>query len=119
MATNIGAPRSYVRILAELEDFLVETLSNKEVKKKMSASNSKALNTMRQRLKKHNAGFAEQIAAWRENPVDDDEEEEEQEPESSSSEDTDKEVDSDEKLSKRPGEQDWWLVSSAQAVSVQ
>ena len=36
------------------QDFLNETMANKDVKKKMSATNNKAFNTMRQRLKKHN-----------------------------------------------------------------
>ena len=74
-----GVPRSYVRMLVELEDFLTDTLGNKDVKKKMSATNAKALNTMRQRLKKHNVGFAEPIAKFRENPESTDEEEEEEE----------------------------------------
>jgi hypothetical protein len=47
-------PKGYVRILGELEGYLTTSLANKEQKKKMSATNSKALNTMRQRLKKHN-----------------------------------------------------------------
>jgi hypothetical protein len=50
-----GVPKAYIRILGELEDYLSASLANKEQKKKMSATNSKALNTMRQRLKKHNA----------------------------------------------------------------
>lgn len=33
-----------------------ETLGNKDLKKKMSPTNAKALNTMRQRIKKHNSG---------------------------------------------------------------
>jgi hypothetical protein len=33
-----------------------ETLSNRDLKKKMSPTNAKALNTMRQRIKKHNSG---------------------------------------------------------------
>lgn len=34
-----------------------DTLANKDLKKKMSPTNAKALNTMRQRLKKHNTSF--------------------------------------------------------------
>jgi hypothetical protein len=35
---------------------LTETLANRDLKKKMSPTNAKALNTMRQRIKKHNSG---------------------------------------------------------------
>ena len=52
-----GVPIAYIKMLAELEDFLNETLANKDVKKKMSPTNAKALNTMRQRLKKHNLTY--------------------------------------------------------------
>lgn len=38
------------------------------MKKKMSATNAKALNTMRQRLKKHSPVYAEQMMAFRANP---------------------------------------------------
>lgn len=61
-------PRAYVKLLVELEDFLNETLANKDVKKKMSPTNAKALNTMRQRLKKHNVMYTEMMNAFRENP---------------------------------------------------
>ena len=37
------------------------TLGNKELTRKMSATNAKALNTMRQRLRKHNPQYAEQV----------------------------------------------------------
>ena len=61
--------------MVELEDFLNATLENKDVKKKMSPTNAKALNTMRQRLKKHNVSFVDQMAKFRENPESSDEEE--------------------------------------------
>ena len=64
----LGVPRVYVRILVELEDSLKKTLADKDAKKKMSPTNAKALNTMRQRLKKHNIGYQEQIDKFRENP---------------------------------------------------
>lgn len=64
----LGVPRVYVRILVELEDSLKKTLADKDAKKKMSPTNAKALNTMRQRLKKHNVAYQEQIDKFRENP---------------------------------------------------
>jgi len=44
-----------------------ETLANKDLKKKMSPTNAKALNTMRQRIKKHNSGdeFGELVTKYR------------------------------------------------------
>jgi Eukaryotic translation initiation factor 3 subunit 8 N-terminus len=38
-----------------------DTLANRDLKKKMSPTNARALNTMRQRLKKHNT--SEELAA--------------------------------------------------------
>ncbi len=60
-----AVPRVYLKLLIDLEDFLNETLANKEVKKKMSPTNAKALNTMRQRLKKHNVAYLDQMAKVR------------------------------------------------------
>ena len=51
-----------------LQDTILRTFSNKEAKKKMSPTNARAFNTMRQRLKKHNVAFQEQIDKYRENP---------------------------------------------------
>jgi translation initiation factor 3 subunit C len=52
-----------------VQDFLQKALANKDAKKKMSPTNAKALNSMRQRLRKHNLTYADQIEAFRENPV--------------------------------------------------
>lgn len=77
-------PRIYLRTLAELEDYIKKTFDDKEAKKKMSPTNAKAFNTMRQRLKKHNVQYTIELAKYRENPASTEEEEEEEEPASSS-----------------------------------
>nr|KAF6441083.1 hypothetical protein HJG63_012281 [Rousettus aegyptiacus] len=45
-----GVPRFYIRILADLEDYLNELWEDKEGKKKMNKNNAKALSTLRQGL---------------------------------------------------------------------
>ena len=45
-------------------------------KPKLSPTNTKALNRMKQTLRKHLPAFAEQMGAYRENPVSEEEEEE-------------------------------------------
>eukprot|EP00193_Tetraselmis_chui_P013756 CAMPEP_0177770216 /NCGR_PEP_ID=MMETSP0491_2-20121128/10794_1 /TAXON_ID=63592 /ORGANISM="Tetraselmis chuii, Strain PLY429" /LENGTH=962 /DNA_ID=CAMNT_0019287391 /DNA_START=118 /DNA_END=3006 /DNA_ORIENTATION=+ len=84
-------PRKYIRLLVDLEDFMYKTLANKDAKKKMSTTNAKALNTMKQRLKKHNAEYQEQMDAWRKNPESSADEESEEE-ESDSGPDSDAEA---------------------------
>lgn len=80
--------------LGPMQDFLLKTLGNREAKKKMSSTNAKALNTMRQRLKKHNTQFQEQIDAFREHP----ESSEEESADSDLDEDASDSTDSDESV---------------------
>jgi translation initiation factor 3 subunit C len=83
-----------------MQDRLFATLANKELTKKMSPTNAKALNTMRQRLRKHNPFFAEQMEKFRAAPESEEEESEDEESSSSSSSDSDDEVHSLSQLAK-------------------
>ncbi|RAL13703.1 translation initiation factor eIF3 core subunit c [Aspergillus homomorphus CBS 101889] len=61
-------PRVYVKAVADLEDFVNETVTKqKSANKKMNASNSKGFNAVKQRIKKNNKDYAAQIEKYRSN----------------------------------------------------
>lgn len=70
-------PRFYVRCLVEMDDFINEVWEDRDGRKNMSKNNSKSLSTIRQKLRKYNKDFEEDIAKFRENPDQDDDEEDE------------------------------------------
>ncbi|KAG7325491.1 hypothetical protein KOW79_011807 [Hemibagrus wyckioides] len=85
-----GVPQFYIRLLADLEDYLNQLWEDKEGKKKMNKNNAKALSTLRQKIRKYNRDFETDIATYKENPDQSaDEEEEKEEAGSGSSSDSD------------------------------
>ncbi|MED6266479.1 Eukaryotic translation initiation factor 3 subunit C [Characodon lateralis] len=80
-----GVPQFYIRLLADLEDYLNQLWEDKEGKKKMNKNNAKALSTLRQKIRKYNRDFETEIASYKENPQESADEEEEKEQEDSGS----------------------------------
>nr|XP_033801507.1 eukaryotic translation initiation factor 3 subunit C [Geotrypetes seraphini] len=89
-----GIPKFYIRLLADLEDYLNELWEDKEGKKKMNKNNAKALSTLRQKIRKYNRDYEVQISSYKQNPeesADDDEEKNDDDSEGSSDDDDDDE----------------------------
>ena len=62
------APRFYVRCLVEMSDLIDQCWEDKELKKNMNKNNSKALTTLRQKLRKYAKDFESVITKYRESP---------------------------------------------------
>ena len=62
-----NAPKVYIRVIADLEDLITETHQKQKAStKKMSPSNTKGLNAMRQKIRKNNASYTAQIQKYQE-----------------------------------------------------
>lgn len=60
-----NTPKVYIKAIADLEDFMNETLKDKTTSKKMNATNARALNTIKQRVKRNNRSYEKEIEAYR------------------------------------------------------
>lgn len=79
-----GVPKFYIKILADLEDYIQACWDDTEGRKKLNKLNAKGLATLRQKQKKYNKTFESQITDCKANPdkyVEDEEAEEEEEEE--------------------------------------
>lgn len=74
------APKIYIRAVADLEDFMNETIAKQKVTpKKMNATSARGLNAVKQKIKKNNKEHQAQIDAYRADNDDFMESEEEEE----------------------------------------
>ncbi|CEP14533.1 hypothetical protein [Parasitella parasitica] len=64
----IPMPKFYIKTMVELEDHLTDSLQKDKGNKKKPSGNSKAMNNLRQKLKKLAKQFDESIAAYRKDP---------------------------------------------------
>ncbi|KAJ2025710.1 Translation initiation factor 3 subunit c, partial [Coemansia sp. S3946] len=69
-------PRSYIRSLVALEDALYENQKDKAALSKLSATDSRGYNQLKQRVRKHNKDFESLIAEFKANPTESNDEEE-------------------------------------------
>lgn len=61
-------PKPYIRIISELEDFMNEALAKQKVTpKKMNATQARALNAVKQKIKKTNKDYQTEIDSYRAN----------------------------------------------------
>ena len=66
-ATDNKPPKTFVKTIADLEDFMNETIAKQKVTpKKMNATNAKGLNAMRQKIKRTNKEYTTEIDKYRE-----------------------------------------------------
>ena len=61
-----NTPKPYIKAIAELEDFMNETIAKQKVTaKKMNATNARGLNAVKQRIKKNNKDYQKDIDAYK------------------------------------------------------
>jgi translation initiation factor 3 subunit C len=63
---NGNVPKIYIKTIADLEDFMNETIAKQKVTpKKMNATNARGLNAVKQRIKKNNKDYQKDVDAYR------------------------------------------------------
>lgn len=62
------APRFFIRALIELEDWVSGAWNDRDARKALSKGNSKALTSLRQKLRKYTKDFEAEVSKFRENP---------------------------------------------------
>jgi translation initiation factor 3 subunit C len=61
-----NTPKAYIKAIAELEDFMNETIAKQKVStRKMNATNARGLNAVKQRIKKNNKDYQKDIDAYK------------------------------------------------------
>ena len=61
-----NTPKLYIKVIAELEDFMNETIAKQKVTtRKMNATNARGLNAVKQRIKKNNKDYQNGIDAYK------------------------------------------------------
>ncbi len=67
MTAQDKAPKIYIQTIAEMEDFMNEAIARQKVStKKMNATNAKGLNAMKQKIKRNNKDYVNEIDKYRE-----------------------------------------------------
>jgi translation initiation factor 3 subunit C len=92
-----GAPKFYIKAIAELEKYIQMLWDDRDAKQKLSKVNAKALASLKQKVRKYNKDFEDEIKHFNENPDQYEEENEEEEEEQENDDDDDVLSDDDDK----------------------
>jgi translation initiation factor 3 subunit C len=64
-AQGAPVPKVYIKAIAELEVFMNDTVKDKAAAKKMNAANARALNAIKQKIKRNNRTYEKDIELFR------------------------------------------------------
>ena len=106
LTESSAPPRPFLRGMALLEDHLNAALANKDARKKMSSSNAKALNYLKQKLKKNIKAHEAAMEQFRASPASEDEEEDEDDEDEEEEEEEEEEESVEDPLDRRGGEEE-------------